>query len=420
MISRRLALRSAVACGAAAALHAPHLRPAGAQVAPGSSVGEQSPPVPSFSEQARRRMMPGDPAERGRAAAERQALLDEAEARLATGRATEALQTFERAASMQHAADAELGIVRAHMGAGHYSRAAAFCAHTAGAHRETTGGSALYAWLLHLAGQTTVARRVLGEGIERAPADPLLHEVEAALASTWPLAGATMRRRPWHAAPFASGAALVAARVAGSATLLPSGVDALLPLSVADVTRAAPLAVRDGLGRTVPVLAVHLVDRGPAAPDMSQLPIARLVLGPGLGPPGWWPSAREPFAGSPGTMIEFAPDEGGAAAWPLARIGFFAGVPGRMGEQGARPLGLPAPPGPRGGPVFDRAGHLAGLAASAADGSARFVPWQAWTGGPALPSASSQRPDGATRDGSTFDAVYERGLRTALQVLVAH
>src|SRR5262245_62620692 len=63
-------------------------------------------------------------------------LLRTGEAALARGDSAKALEAFERAAAMLHAADAEMSLVRVYMQNGAYRRAAALAAHAAGAHRE--------------------------------------------------------------------------------------------------------------------------------------------------------------------------------------------------------------------------------------------------------------------------------------------
>jgi len=64
------------------------------------------------------------------------------------------------------------------------------------------------------------------------------------------------------------------------------------------------------------------------------------------------------FAGSPVATTEFMACDAAEVAWPVLRQGFA----GRVPVQGPRALGIELPPGPRGGPVFDRAGRLAGEA----------------------------------------------------------
>ena len=376
----------------------------------------RTPPTPSFSEQARRRLNGAavgtlEPFER-----ERAGLLDEAERQLEAGQAGAALELLERAALMRHAADTELAIVRAQMAAGHYRRALASCAHTAGAHREQGAGAALYAWLLHVGGQEVVARRLLAEALERTPADTLLRHTREQIESDWPLAGDLLRQGPWHAAPlpFASGladAAPAGLRVAGTAVLLMSGREALLT-STATHRAGGAIWLRNGLGQTTSVASSR-----PAGDLEGDLDLHLLELREPLPPPGWPGAAREPFAGSPGCMVEYAADLLGRAAWPLLRQGFFAGIPGTLPS---RPLGLETPRGPRGGPVLDAAGRLAGIAIAAVEpaGVDRLI------GLPRLREALGARlpdpahPGPAPRVGP--EVAYEHSLRGALQVLVAH
>ena len=75
--------------------------------------------------------------------AERSALLARGEALLADGDTAAATLQLDRAAMMLHAPDTEMALVRAYLQAGDYRRALTFCAHTAGAHRETVASSAL-------------------------------------------------------------------------------------------------------------------------------------------------------------------------------------------------------------------------------------------------------------------------------------
>ena len=86
---------------------------------------------------------------------EKAQLLATGEAALARIDLDAALQAFDRAASIQHAADTEMALVRTYLQAGQYRRALASGAHTAGAHLDVVAGSALYAWLLNTGGQTT-------------------------------------------------------------------------------------------------------------------------------------------------------------------------------------------------------------------------------------------------------------------------
>jgi hypothetical protein len=115
-------------------------------------------------------------------------------------------------------------------------------------------------------------------------------------------------------------------------------------------------------------------------------------------------------------MVECAPDPQGSAAWPVLRQGFFAGVPG---VAPSRPLGLAAPAGPRGGPVFDAAGRWVGVGAmptkQGCAGGDCPVGWQSlrgWLGvgmGPVADASAAARVDPGV--------AYELALRGAVQVL---
>jgi hypothetical protein len=394
VLGRRRLLRLAVT-GAAAAVSAGVVRSQGA---------------PAWSEEARRRLTPGSADERDRVSALRRRLLDEGEAELAAGRGEEALERFEQAASMLHAADTEIRIVRAHMALGGYRRALAFCAHAAGAHRDQPGGTALYAWLLHIGGQPLVARRVLDQAIE-SQAPPLLIETAAQLRLPWPSLTELLLQSPWRLAPLASGAVPAPdGRCVGTATLLPSGEAALLPaVAVAD---ARAVWVRNGLG--------HTVRAGRAVATLTGGLVALALERPLLQPP-WRATVREPFAGSPGSTFEYTPDAQARAAWPLTRQGFFPGAAGT--RDSSRPLGLGAPPGPRGGPVFDRSGHWVGVALGAAEGSDRLLALSALPAGllaaAAWQDTGERAPPAPSGSSASLDFLYERALPGALQIIVA-
>lgn len=406
--------------------------------------------LPSFSEAARQRLWAGSIDEAERHEQRRAALLAQAQRHLEAGDADAAVATLEQAALMRHAADTELALVRALMAQGHYQRALAACAHTAGAHPDERGGAALYSWLLHVGGQSVVARRFLDEALQRLPADGLLLHTQAALARDWPLAGAPLREGPWHAAPLphgrgASTAVAAGARLLGTATLLGGGESAVAVAVVPArwLPATARLWVRNGLGQTVEVTSRQAVPAAAVAGEGAQTPgghelIEMLVLGQPLPAPPWQAAAREPFAGSPAFMVEYAPDPLGRAAWPLLRQGFLAGVPG---SPRGRPLGVQAPEGSRGGPVFDAFGRLAGIAlpparrtAVAAIGTAAIEPASAGHAAAAVAAAGDRlfgvaqlaalvpglglevaAAGAATRIGP--EVPYELALRGALQVL---
>lgn len=391
--------------------------------------------TPSFSDAARRRLLGGSAQERERFEQQRRELLAQAQRHLQAGTPEAAQEVLERAALMRHAADTELALAGALMAQGQYQRALAACAHTAGAHREERAGVALYAWLLHLGGHSVVARRLLEDALRRAPGDALLQHTRDQLERDWPLAGPMLMHPPARGAPWTHGAgaataAAAGAKVVGSATLMGEG--SLAVLGRPRVDASARLWVRNGLGQTVevknrqslPVSGTHDSEAGGAALEVLNLE-RRLPAA------GWVAAAREPFAGSPGFMVEYAPDPLGGAAWPLLRQGFFAGVPGL---EALRPLGLQAPEGARGGPVFDAFGRLAGVALAASvpppgrladaarEAQARAQPTTgdrlvgiAWLADSMPGLAAPTAAGAATRVGP--EVPYELALRGALQVL---
>lgn len=335
-------------------------------------------------------------------ASERTRLLAEGEALLAAGEALAAQDVFQRAAMLMHAPDTECSIVRAQMQAGNYRQALAFCAHAALAHLGFAGGVALYAWLLHVGGQSVIAERLLVDAMERQPEDAALQIARAQLATPWPRAQGPLLTAPLRAAPYAHGASPGESRrrVAGSATLVQGGRAALVPQ--ATLAGASDVLLRNGLGETIPARVLRAFD----GPGLALLALER----PLPGAADTTLAGRVPFAGSPAAVVEYAGDAGDQPAWPVLRQGFF----GRLPASGPRPLGVAMPPGARGGPVFDRAGRLAGIALPAQDGSDALLATADWPVDPERP-AEDAVPGAAL---APIDGVYEAALRLAVQVIV--
>ena len=346
----------------------------------------------------------------------RTALLRRAEAELARGDATAAGESFERAAMMLHAPDTEMGLVRSYMQAGHYRRALAFCAHTAGVHREAPAAGALYAWLLRAGGQAAFAERTLNDTLSRAPQDPVVLATRRAFAAALPLAAGPLLEIPQRMAPQAvmlggQSAPPEAARVVSSGVLIGDGRLALVPVAATRATPGAQLWVRNGLGQTTRAR----LDSA-AARALDPLGVALLRLDAPMDVAGLPPAApREPFAGSPGFALQFAISATAAPAWPWLRQGFIGAA--SAGRDGARRLGIELAEGSAGGPVFDAHGRLAGIALpGAADGGALLlsaVRWQSLLPEPD-PAAAPQPPAPGT---APADQVYESGLRLALQLI---
>jgi hypothetical protein len=344
---------------------------------------------------------------------ERDALLRNAERALIRGDTTAAVSALERAATMRHAADTEMGLVRAAMQAGDYRQALAFCAHTAGAHLDTAAAGALYAWLLRAGGQDLSARRVLDMAQAQAPQDPVVEATRHAFDSDSFVASGVLLDTPHRMAPYTliegSQGLLPGARMATGGVLIDSGRRALVPS--AGIEGAKRVWVSNGLGRVAEATVAPGFDRlrsqGIAVLQLSE----RLLVGDVRLAP------RDPFAGSPGFVVVFEPSTPATPAWPTIRQGFL-GKPD--GPDGLRELGIEVPVGSGGGAaVLDAAGRVAGITLLGASGSIAMLPVSmlreleqspAGASGPPQPPAPNVR--------IPMGEAYERGLKIALQVLI--
>ena len=363
----------------------------------------------------------GAAAAHGATERERAALLQGAEAELARGDTSLAAGTFERAASMQHAPDTEMGIVRTSMQQGLYAQALAFAAHTAGAHLESPAAAALYAWLLRVGGRSDVSDRVLGEALARAPDDAVLRAARSAFASAAPLAEGVLLEVPQRMAPQAGALAGQAAplqgvaAVASSGVLVATGTQAIVPLAVAAGASGTRVWLRNGMGLTVGGTLVRDDDVALAVAGLARLQLDRALPFE----PGDAPSPIPLPAGRPAFAIEYVNGPGNAPAWPWLTQGFI----GSTSSDGARHLGIALTPGLHGGPVLDGQGRLAGIALARADGASVFVPADVWQPGerdalgvgPAHRVLAVSAP--AMRSVVPAAEAYERALRLALQVI---
>ena len=358
---------------------------------------------------------------------ERTALLRTGEAALAQLDLDAAINAFDRAALIEHAADTEVSLIRAYMQGGQYRRALASAAHTAGAHLEVVAASALYAWLLSAGGQGVVGQHLLEEARVRMPANPLVVGVQQQLRSGVPVATGALLNAPMRLAPYSSGPALPQrARVVSSGLLLAGGRQALVPIAALPNAKSARLWVRNGMGA---LSAATLVAR------MPSVGVALLELGTALpvaNAPGV--AATEAFPGSAGFAVEYTASPTAQAAWPLLRAGFLGGMTGNPTKPEERALGISMPPGPRGGPVFDVAGRLLGMALMPDKGPSRtsqktlpilvlaatlrreLAKAAPATSLGAAPAESSAAPSDAPGR-MALDAMYENALRTTLQVI---
>ena len=349
---------------------------------------------------------------------QRTALLQRAEAELLRGDAAAAIDSFDRAAMMLHAPETEMGLVRAYLQAGEYRRALAFCAHTAGAHREAAAPAALYAWLLQAGGQNAQAHRTLSEALGRHPTDAVLLQTQAALAMPQPVTNVNLLDVPHRLAPqpvMQAGlpAPTDASRVVASGVLLPTitGAPQLALVPLHAVHDGAMLWLRNGLGHTTQaVVAQRFEDHGVALLRLlADLPVggadAALMAAP-----------QDPFAGSPGYVVTYSASASGDAAWPWLHAGFH----GAAVRSGDRPLGIDVPALSSGGLVLDSAGRLAGIALQDAQNKGVLLPMSRLRA--ALPSTrfsahASPSAAGATATRISADKAYEHALRWSLQVI---
>jgi hypothetical protein len=342
---------------------------------------------------------------------ERDDLLKSGETALSRRDVTAALRDFDRASLILHAADTEMALIRSYMQGGEYRRALAFGAHTAGAHLDVEEGTALYAWLLHIGGQGAVAQRLISEAISSGSSHGagqlLVASVQGQLKSAQPRATGFLLAPPLRLAPYGESKGLpVSARVTGSGLLLASGTQALVPLALLPLQpRNGALWVRNGLGQ---LSSAKLRQRLPALGlALLQLQTALPATSIGLAP-------ADAFAGSVGFAVEYVAAPDAAPAWPLLRTGFMGSVVRQEAEK--RLLGIDMPPGPRGGPVFDAAGRLAGLASPGQAGQPDQLVTASQLRKALGDTVAALAPAGAAAPVS-MDQIYETSLRATLQLI---
>ena len=328
-------------------------------------------------------------------------LVRRGEAALAAGNPRDAEEWFERAGQMAHEADAELGQLRAMLGAGEFRRALAFAAHIAGVHQDSGAGAGMYAWLLHLSGQPRVAQDTLERALARLPSDAVLLATRELLHAAQPQLAGVLLQTPARFAPMSRAVAGLPASLRG----LASGV---LVDQTTVLTAAAAIAghervwVRDGLGRTTGARISHRDAPSGLAELRLDTPLA--LAGPALAMP-----ARDPHPGSPAFTVAYI-TQGETPAWPLLRIGFLGGP---ASQPGLHLPGQAMPAGASGGALFDNSGHLIAVTTQAAGGGAHAVlPSRLRASGATMPPTANDAPARLP-----LDELYERALARVVQVL---
>jgi len=170
------------------------------------------------------------------------------------------------------------------------------------------------------------------------------------------------------------------------------------------------LWVRDGYGQTTSA-KVELVPPSAAPSGLSLLRLdTALEDGEAV------VAQADPFGGSPGFVMTFAANALNEPAWPSLHQGFLGRV---EGNATTRKLGISLPASATGGPVFDSTGKLVGFARGDAGAAMTLVPASVLR--QILPRAdapaAASSPVAPNR--IALDAVYERGLRSTLQLIAA-
>jgi hypothetical protein len=80
-------------------------------------------------------------------------------------------------------------------------------------------------------------------------------------------------------------------------------------------------------------------------------------------------------------------------------------------------LGIDVPVGPRGGPVFDAAGQLAGIAILDEAGQSRLLPVTVFAGGAGAGEGGPQEGPGTSPARPQADEIYEHALSAVVQII---
>lgn len=321
------------------------------------------------------------------------------EAALARRNWVAALASFENATYIRHGIDTDASLARAYLQGGQYQRALALGSHMAGVHAYAENAAVLYVWLLHLGGQPAVAKRVLQAAQERWPRHGLLDQVGQQLSQTDPQALGPLLAPPMRLAPYGDSEGLAPnARVVGSATLLHDGRHALVPVAL--LSGAGRVWLRNGLGQLTPVAPPWRA----LTPDLALVTLTNAL--PVADDPGVAPD--DPLPGRRAYTVEYVPAPHADPAWPVLRVGSW-------GEAFA---------GTGGGPVWDATGRLIGVALSR--GEAGSPGWLGMSGLYSALSSPKLAPQSEAfgtvtgtdpRGGDAIPRIYERGLKTSLQVI---
>jgi hypothetical protein len=348
-------------------------------------------------------------------------LLRQGRAALRAGQVDEALARFAHAADLEHSAQVEQHLLRAHMQGGHYRRALAFAAHVAQAH-DSPSGAAWHAHLLALGGQQALATQAQARVAALAAAHNAGHGHDHSHAL---VDDESNSDNPETWGPAVQGDTPSAqAQLVSAGTLLADGKHVLVPAAL--LPMHGRVWVRDGLGQTREARRViPSTNTNNVLMPQAQGVAVLMIADPLTGVPSLTAAQQPAHAGAPALVMRHAAQPGAQATWPQMHTQFLAmPQPPAHTPSVARPS-RPALPG---GPVFDVRGAWLGvtvpgvrddvlLLAAAMDvvmlTGALSDPAQA------QPVATPTVVNSTARASRMpLDELYERAMRNTVQVIV--
>jgi hypothetical protein len=297
-----------------------------------------------------------------------------------------ALNLFEKAALIVHSSEVEVGIVRAHMQAGNFQRALAFCAHASGAHLEERAPSLLYAHLLKISGQTAYAEKLMTEYQIRFGKD-------------------VSKFSPVKLSPYSDATGLPTnARMIASGLTLPGNKHVVFP-STAIGKGVKKYWVRSGSGSLSEATLQTTIGKAlVTSPGLAILQLNRAVTKRNTPPLAI--SSKAAFPGSVAFGLTFKHYL--ALSWPSLWSAFI-GKP-VANNTNRREIDIPENTQPIGATVFDQTGAAIGLMVLI-DSKLQLVPLSELGLDLTNTEQSAARPKLAT------DQIYQVGLNNMVQVL---
>jgi hypothetical protein len=321
-------------------------------------------------------------------------LLAEAEAQLRKLDGAAALNLFEQAALLVHSSEVETGIVLAHLQAGQFQRALAFCAHASGAHLEESAPTLLYAHLLKISGQAAYAEKLMSEYRLRFGAEDTKN-MNLRLSPYFDAFGL-----PNDAKMLGSGLRVPLSSSSGERIAIPT---VLIPTGVKNFW------VRYGNGFLLRAVLEVMTTGASLALIKVEKPLANLIARPIT------VAGKSPFPGSLAFGLYFQQQL--PLSWPTLWTA-FVGEP-IANQVGRRMVDVPTTETSKllgfGGAVFDQGGAAIGfvapLKAGSKTGKSQLIPLTE------LGLIPANLVDGRVRDKFAADQIYQLGLNNLVQVI---